>query len=322
MYLGVDGGGTKTAFALIDDGGNLLADCVRGTCFYLQVGFDGFEKVLRDGIQEVLSLSGRNLSDLNFAFLGLPGYGERLEDEPRILEVVCRTLENGRFRCANDAEAGWAGSLACQAGVNVVAGTGTIGFGRDYAGKSARAGGWGDFCGDEGSAYWLGKRALSLFSKQADNRLTRTPLYDLMRDRFNLRRDLDLLSLVYDGLKDSRKDIAQLAVILYKAAHLGDPYAIDAYREAAYETSLIVRAIIGQLNFDRQHPTLVSYSGGVFSAEKWVVEPLSSYLSDINIELIRPIFSPVIGAALYALIIDKELTDWTDVVGRLEQASA
>jgi N-acetylglucosamine kinase-like BadF-type ATPase len=209
--------------------------------------------------------------------------------------------------------------LACQAGVNVVAGTGTIGFGRDKSGKSARAGGWGEFCGDEGSAYWLGKRAMTLFSKQADGRLTRTPLYDLMRNHLKLRRDLDLLSLVYDGLKDSRKDIAQLAVVLYNAVQLGDPYAIDAYREAAHETSLIVRAIIGQLNFDQEHPTLVSYSGGVFSAGKWVLEPLRSYLSDINIELVTPIFSPVIGAALYALITDKELKDWTDVVGRLHE---
>jgi len=317
MYLGVDGGGTKTAFALIDAEGKLLAECVRDTCFYLQVGFDGFEKVLRDGLQEILSISGRSLGELKFAFLGLPGHGERLEDEPHIYEIVRNVLQSDKFRCGNDAEAAWAGSLACQPGVNVVAGTGTIGFGRDNHGKAARAGGWGDFCGDEGSAYWLGKKALSLFSKQADGRLSCTPLYNLVREHFGLKRDLDLLSMVYDGLKDSRKDIAQLATVLYKAAQLGDSSAISAYEEAAHEMSLIVRAIIQQLNFHQHSPTLVSYSGGVFLAGKWIVEPLRNYLSDMNIKFVNPVLPPVIGAALYSLVLSQKLTEWTNVVERL-----
>ena len=73
------------------------------------------------------------------------------------------------------------GSLACRAGINLVAGTGAIGFGKDSFGKTARSAGWGYFCGDEGSAYWLGKQLISIFGKEADGRKAKTPLYDIVR---------------------------------------------------------------------------------------------------------------------------------------------
>lgn len=66
--------------------------------------------------------------------------------------IVGKALSSSNYKCGNDSQAAWAGSLACQPGVNIVAGTGAIGFGVDANGNMARASGWGPFCGDEGSA--------------------------------------------------------------------------------------------------------------------------------------------------------------------------
>ena len=61
----------------------------------------------------------------------------------------------------------------------------------------ARTSGWGYFCGDEGSAFWLGKKAIALFSKQADLRMEKTAIYEIMRSRLRLERDYDLYAYVH-----------------------------------------------------------------------------------------------------------------------------
>ncbi len=73
--------------------------------------------------------------------------------------TACRTprCRPGDICCGNDMVCGWAGSLACADGINVVAGTGSICYG-EYQGRSARCGGWGELFSDEGSAYWIARQ--------------------------------------------------------------------------------------------------------------------------------------------------------------------
>ena len=80
-----------------------------------------------------------------------------------------------------------AGSLAGKDGVNIVSGTGSIGLGKDSTGTFARCGGWGDYVGDEGSAHWIGKKTLEIFSKEADNRLEKGDLYYNIREKLNMK---------------------------------------------------------------------------------------------------------------------------------------
>ncbi len=301
-YLGVDGGGTKTAFMLVNSDGEIAAYNTQGTCHYIQVGMDKFRKILIEGIAELLREACVASSEIDYAFLGIPGYGELAEDTPALEKTIADILQSDRFRCGNDVEAGWAGSLACQPGINLVGGTGSIGFGRDQSGNTARAGGWGYYCGDEGSAHWLGKRLISLFGKQADGREEKTPLYEIVRKKFDLTRDLDLISRVYEDLRMQRDKIAELALLLYQAANEGDPKAIEAYRDAAYEYSLIVAALIEKLSFQANENILVSYCGGVFKAGEYIIGPLKEYIAGNNVRLIEPVLNPVTGAALYAMI--------------------
>jgi N-acetylglucosamine kinase-like BadF-type ATPase len=96
-------------------------------------------------------------------------------------------LGNGRFACGNDMICGWAGSLGCEDGINIVAGTGSIGYG-ERQGESARVGGWGEAFGDEGSAHWIAIQGLALFSRMSDGRMARGPLYDRVVEAFSLRK--------------------------------------------------------------------------------------------------------------------------------------
>ena len=128
---------------------------------------------------------------------------------------------DSRFQCGNDVEAGWAGSLACRPGINLVCGTGAIGYGKDPNGLGARSSGWGCFCGDEGSAFWLGKKAIELFAKQSDWRLERTVLYELMKTRLQLKRDFDLIPFVHNELKLERDQVAPTCLILFECRPQG-----------------------------------------------------------------------------------------------------
>ncbi len=305
-YLGVDGGGTKTAFVLIDKSGNVCSYTKMKSCHYIQVGFEKFKEIIKNGIKKVCELNDCRIDEIRYSFLGLPGFGENKEDEAKLVKIVEDILNSKSFQCGNDVEAGWAGSLACEPGINIVGGTGAIGFGKDHTGNSTRASGWGYYCGDEGSAYWLGKKLISIFGKEADGRLEKTPIYQIVRDEFKLKRDLDFITVVYNQLEMKRDKVASIAPLLYKAAKKGDSNAIELYKEAAYEHSLTVKAIIEKLSFKEDNKILVSYSGGIFKAGEYVLDPFKKYLTDVNVKLIKPRLLPVTGAALYAMKLDDE----------------
>ncbi|SHK07991.1 N-acetylglucosamine kinase [Paramaledivibacter caminithermalis] len=305
IYLGVDGGGTKTAFMLINDEGKILGCITKGTCHYKQVGMDGFSKTLEQGINEICNKIQIDIKDIDFSFLGIPGYGEIIEDAKNMENKIEDIFKSDYFKCGNDVEAAWAGSLACKPGINIVAGTGAIGVGVDKYGKVARSSGWGHFCGDEGSAYWLGKKAIEIFGKESDGRLEKTPLYEIVRQELAIDRDFDLISLVLNKYGMNRGKIAELAKLIFMAAKAGDKYAIKAFEEAAYELSLIVFSIIKQLDFDDNDELLISYSGGVFRSGEFILNPFKKYILETqkNIKIVTPKLLPVTGAALYALKI-------------------
>jgi len=315
-FLGVDGGGTKTAFALISQTGELLASAVMGPSHPDQIGMDGVRNTLQAGVEAVCKEAGISIKDITYSFWGLPGFGENLDYVPQFQDAVADILQSTRYRCGNDVEAGWAGSLACQPGVHLVAGTGAIGFGVDHKGNTARSSGWSELFGDEGSAYWLGRHLLGLFSKQSDHRLPRTPLYDIVRSSLGLERDLDLLARMDQWSK--RDEVASLALLVFEAARQGDVNALALYREAAMEHSLTVKAIIDQLEFSSHEPISVSYSGGVFKSGAYILEPLQEYLAPLNATLVEPKLSPVMGACLYAMVLNgHEVTD--SLVKQLQQ---
>lgn len=297
FYLGIDGGGTKTAFAVISADGKILAYLTQGTSYPDQIGLEAVRDVLSEGAHAVCKEAGITLDQIAFSFWGLPGFGENLANTEEVRKIVAEIVGNKQHQCGNDVEVGWAGSLAGQAGIHLVAGTGAIGYGQDPSGNTARSSGWSELLGDEGSAYWLGLNVLQLFTKQSDYRMPRSPLYSLIREKLQLERDLDLIAI----LTTKRNEIAQLAQVVFEAAKLGDKNALELYKEAAYEHSLTVKAIIEQLDFPEDEPIRVSYSGGVFKSGELILDPLREFLSSENVALQTPRLQPISGACLYAL---------------------
>lgn len=310
-YLGVDGGGSKTAFALIDGRGLVLARATAASSYYFAApsadpaspgptGFDVVERVLSQGITEICAAAGIDASGIDHAFFGLPGYGESSGDLAQLDAVPGRVLGHDRYSCDNDMVCGWAGSLAGEDGINVISGTGSMTYG-ERLGTGHRVGGWGELFGDEGSAYWVATQGLNAFSRMSDGRLARSPLYDLLKQRLAIAGDLDVVSLVIEKWGGDRSSIAALATTVCQAARAGDSVAAGILAAATDELVALVETTRVLIGFGDQDPVPVSYSGGMFSDDGFLTRfttALGALPAKYDLRL--PLLDPALGGALYA----------------------
>lgn len=324
MWLGVDGGGTKTAFALYDNNLTEVDRLVLPTCHYAQIGFDGMRDVLAKGVAwaeervtrrmeeqdggapnretaESLNTPSDTAPHFGIGF-AICGYGEGAETTARMDDIVREVSGSHPYILVNDVEAAWAAGLACADGIAIIAGTGSIGFG-SCQGEQMRCGGWDYELGDEGSGGWLGKELLRAFTRQADGRDPRGPLYNLVREELNLQDDFDIIAWAQTHY-GKRGDVAPLSVLVSRAAAAGDASALAILQHAAEEEADLVRAIKRQL-FDRlpasgrptSAPIPVTYIGGTFKAGPLILEPLARSLPT-GCELVAPLHDPALGPVL------------------------
>ena len=293
VWIGIDGGGTKTKFLAVDESGKRRASHITGGTYY---HLNGVETVCARLVEGITAVKGNN--DILGICFGMPGFGESSASDDEAVEQIRATLEPYNLHIVNDVEVGWAGSLALSPGVNIVAGTGSIAYGRNQNGISARSGGWMEFFSDEGSGYWLGRKALELFAKQSDGRLPKDKLYELLRAHLNLHNDNEMNSLVRDTYAPSREKTASLQRVLFEAAKAGDRSAIKLYEEAGQELALIADAVIRKLKFN-SIPTL-SYSGGIFETGELILKPFRASMK-MQAKLAAPVLEPVEGAVLLAV---------------------
>jgi N-acetylglucosamine kinase-like BadF-type ATPase len=299
-YLGVDGGGSKTALALIDDGGYVIARATAPTSYYFNDGFAIVEKSLAQGVTDICTQAGIATTDIDAAFFGLPGYGEASGDIEQLNKVPAGVLGHNRYSCDNDMVCGWAGSLAGEDGINVISGTGSMTYG-ERNGVGHRVGGWGELFGDEGSAYWIATQGLNAFSRMSDGRLPRGPLHQFMKQRLEVVGDLDVVSLVIDTWKGNRSKIAALATTVAEAARADDEASKAILFKAAEELVALIETTRTLVGFTDSEVVPVSYSGGMFSDDGFrtlFVTVLQG--APAKYDLQRPRLDPAVGAALYA----------------------
>lgn len=300
-YLGVDGGGTKTAFVLMDRDGRERARHEGGSSYHVEIGVERLHLVLQEGVRAVLEQAKASADEVRFAFFGLPAHGEDSQVQP-VLDVIPEALlGHHRYACGNDMICGWAGSLGGEDGINIVAGTGSIGYG-ERQGLAARGGGWGEVFSDEGSAYWIAAQGLNAFSRMADGRQPTGPLLALLRREFALASDLDLCGRIYAKDTPQRDRIAALSRLVAQAAAEGDHAARRIFDQAGQELAEIVDGIRRRLAYPPGERVALSYSGGVFQSGDLILEPFRRSLAACSpdYEIISPRCSPATGAALYA----------------------
>lgn len=297
-YIGIDGGGTKTAFQLTDEQLRPLAEIKKGSASYKQIGRGGVLLLLRDNLEALCARAGVRPGDEVHTCFGMPMFGEYKKYDEEILKNIQKHLSRYHIKVVNDVEVGWAGSLGMKPGINIVSGTGSIAFGKNEEGMSAKAGGWSEFFSDVGSCNWLGRRTMELFSKQADLCIPRGPLYEIVRRNFQLKEDMEVIEIVEEEHVPYRDKVASLQLLLKEAASEGDESALRLYDEAAYELYLLVAGVYRQLHLTGR--CRISYSGGAFLAGEVLLNPFKRYVSELPADFVKPLYTPVEGAVLLA----------------------
>jgi N-acetylglucosamine kinase-like BadF-type ATPase len=273
FVLGIDAGGTKTVCLLADGEGRVRASA-RGPGANLQsLGELEVEKVLHEVMESVLADQRTAPAAI---CLGIAGV-DRPHDNAIIRGIMRRIGHKAPVLVVNDALAALVAGAGDEGpGIVLIAGTGSICYGRNEAGQAARAGGWGYLLGDEGSGWWIGRQALSAVMRAGDGRGPATLLTARVLAHFAFEQVSELVHEVY--YRDTRRRaVAGLSAVVQGAADDGDVVARQLLSDAADELVLAVRSVATRLEMrGLQFPLVLS--GSLFRV-------IPTLLSDVLVRL-------------------------------------
>ena len=274
--LGIDAGGTKTACILADEHGNVVAEARGGGANLMSAGELGVEKTLHHVMDEAI---GQLDVVPSAVCLGIAG-ADRPGDATVVRGIMRRIGFKARVVVVNDALVALVAGAGHQPGVVLIAGTGSIAYGRDAKDRAARAGGWGHVLGDEGSGYWIGRRALAAVMRQGDGRGAPTALRPAVLKHFGVSRPADLVHVVYEGGL-TLPAIAALAPLVAAARQAGDAEAIRILDEAADELALSAASVIRRLSMEGEAFPFV-LAGGIFDGVPWLRAALAERVCRVS----------------------------------------
>ena len=295
--LGIDAGGTKTVCLLADGDGIVLAEARRGGANLQASGELEVEKILHEVMEEAL---GNHDVIPGAICLGIAGV-DRPDDARVVRGIMKRIGYKARCLVVNDALVALEAGAPEQPAVVVIAGTGSISYGRNERNQAARAGGWGYVLGDEGSGYWIGRAALRAVLREADRRGDATQLTALLLGYFGVARAQDLIHQVYAATPRPAA-IASLAQFVMTAFSQGDHVAIGILRSAADQLESSAVSVAHRLEMvGTAFPFVLS--GGMFRAVPWLEEELSRRLplASPHSRTLRLDVEPACGAVRLAL---------------------
>jgi N-acetylglucosamine kinase-like BadF-type ATPase len=241
IVIGVDGGGTKTEGAIVEEGGRILAEGLFPSTNPHSNPHDQVRDALARLVSELCAKANVVPAQLDGICLGMAG-ADRPADQELLTGMIRPHLsENSKLVIVNDAVVAMVAVLKRLHGILVIAGTGSICLGYDGAtGERVRAGGWGHFLGDEGSGYMLGLRALRSIMYSYDQRIPKTTLTDRILGELKLSSPTDLVGWIYLG-KNGKTEVAALSRLVHEEAENGDAIAQQILEtEAAALTELVV----------------------------------------------------------------------------------
>ncbi len=164
-YLGIDGGGTKTTCAVGDDS-QLLASATAGPSNIVRVGESQTRESLQQSVRQSCAAAGITPAQVAHTCVG--GSGAARPELAAIVRGILAEILPTPIDVLGDIQIALEAAFDAGPGVIVVGGTGSIAYGRNRQGKTARAGGWGFAIGDEGSAHWIGRAAVSAVLRASD----------------------------------------------------------------------------------------------------------------------------------------------------------
>jgi len=262
LFLGVDGGQSGTLALIGDETGRVLGTGEGGPCNHAAAG-EGRRKLegaVTESVGAACAQADLDPATVIFeaACFGMSGG----PDDKR--EILAGILQTVQLIVTNDAVIALAGATATGQGIITIAGTGSIAFGRNAAGRTARAGGWGYIFGDEGGGFDIARQALRAALRMEEGWGPRTSLREILLTETGAANVNDLLHRFYTP-DWPRSQVAKLARLVDAAATDSDAVASEILRGEAQQLAMIAGAVRGQL-WSAGETVEVAYIGGVFES--------------------------------------------------------
>ena len=295
IYLGVDGGKSSTTALIGDEHGRVIGYGRGGPANHveeIEQGRTKFINAIRDCVSQACVAAGIEFDAAAFRSACLGFSGGPVDKEPILREI----LRCERLTVTDDALIALAGATGGDPGLIVIAGTGSIAFGRNAAGKKARAGGWGYIFGDEGSGFDITREALRAALRFEEGWGPPTALHAMLVAESGSKDANEALHRFYTS-DFPRPRIAGLSKLVDGAAGNGDAAAIQILDNAAQQLAMFAGAVRGQL-FAEGERAQVSYIGGVFRSSR----VLERFRMLVELEEANRVAAPRYGPATGALI--------------------
>ncbi len=255
IYLGIDGGGTKTACAVGDDA-RILATATAGGSNVVRVGAARSRTALRTAITQACTAAGISPSAVTRTCIGVAGASVAATREA--VRQAITEVASGEIVVAGDMEIATEAAFSGAPGAIVIAGTGSIAFGRNAAGETARAGGWGYVISDEGSGHWIGRRAISRMLRACD-RGESSELSNRILRAWGLQSRTEIIKLANDPHPPDFSALLPHIVALSPSDAVARSVLIEAGSELAELADIVVRRLWRDGEWAR-----IALAGGVF----------------------------------------------------------
>jgi glucosamine kinase len=294
-YLGIDGGGSKTT-CVVGDEVSQLATTTAGPSNITRVGEARARESLQEAIRQACTAAGIDPDQVQRASVGIAGAG-RAKIADAVRKIVADIIP-GEIEIVGDMEIALAAAFGEEPGVMVIAGTGSIAYGRDVQGRTARAGGWGFAISDEGSAHWIGRTAVSTLLRaidQADAHAEASSLCREMKAAWNSHSFDEFLRAA-----NVDADFPLLFPGVLAAADAGDALAQrvlgQAGRELAQLAAIVSRRLFAEGGANGAIPLAIA--GGVFLHSPAVREVFRDEVHNLDSrhEVNPRVVEPVVGA--------------------------
>ena len=273
-FLGIDGGGSKTT-CLLGDERTVLATATAAGSNPIRVGEERSRQALQAAVNEACAAANVQPSQIARTCIGMAG-AARPQIEKQVRAVLAK-LVGGEIEVVGDMAIALEAAFRGGPGVIVVAGTGSIAYGRNGHGETARAGGWGFAISDEGSGHWIGRAAVSAAMRAHDLGENTVLITSIMNTWHLGSRD----DVVRAANAIPPPNFAELLPQVLAAAVSGDSRANEILTQAATELAQLARIVADRLWPGRQ-AFPVAFAGGVFQNSLLVRQVFSNSLRSLH----------------------------------------
>ncbi|HET8654453.1 MAG TPA: BadF/BadG/BcrA/BcrD ATPase family protein [Longimicrobiaceae bacterium] len=291
--IGIDGGGTRTTLAVADESGREIVRRTGPAGLVDPRRPAATAEMLAELAREALAAAAAP-EPVAVLCAGLAGVGNAAEREA-VRASLARAGIAERVLIRSDGEVALHGALGGRPGILLIAGTGSVGYGRAEDGRVARCGGWGLIVGDEGSGYLIGRVALTAALRSVDGRGAPTELLPRLLEAIGLSTPEAVPPWVG---RAEKAEIAALAVHVLEVAAGGDAVADAVVREQAGGLAAHAGALVRRLGPWTQ-PTPVVLHGGV-ARDRTFGSHMERALAALELPLVlRPAAADAVAGAVH-----------------------